>query len=207
MMVTHDVTISLPFPLGVNSVFTRIAVGAHADIELLAVGARNQAFGPVMIDGAGGQSGQLSRHFLNLLVPRLVMNLDDGIGVSYVQCVAGEGHADGRVEALQEHVTFNLLTPSASIAQQCDSIGTGFGARARVLLGQLLYLAPYALPIFGLWRRVALSHQYIAVRQHIEPARMTKPSRHDGHARTWRGPRHRLPLPRFRLGDFYGRNE
>jgi hypothetical protein len=144
-----------------QAVLGDVAVGADADVELPAVAAREQRLGPVVVDGVG-QVGQLGARGVDAQGAGRVGVLHDAAGVRHVQGVADQLHAEGRVQALQEHV----LHPFARrrvLAQQRDAVaalaalaGTALDQAGDELLGRGHRL---------LARAVGLHDQHVAVGQ------------------------------------------
>ena len=57
---------------GLHAALSNVAVGAHRDVKLAAVGAGNQAFGPVVVDGAAWQVQHLDGRGADAGLPRLI---------------------------------------------------------------------------------------------------------------------------------------
>src|SRR5262249_52307982 len=113
--------------LGLHPVLGDVAVRADADIELRAVGTRNQALGPVMIDRPAWQWSQRRTRCGDFGVAFVVGISDDGVGVGDVEIVADQRDAEWRIEMIEEYAPGVRHAVAVSITQQRDAV-----ARPRV---------------------------------------------------------------------------
>src|SRR6516164_1282265 len=83
--------------------------------------------------------------------------------------MADQGNPKRRVEVIQKHAPDLGNAVTIGVAQQCDAVGIlGLGT------GKRLYKAGYDVLWTEDWRlrTVAFDHQHVAVRKHVERARM-----------------------------------
>ena len=78
-----------------HAALSDVAVGAHGDIELLAVGAGDEVLGPVVVDGAGGQLGDQRARRVDAGLARAIRKAQHGVGVGDKQVIPNERHAKG----------------------------------------------------------------------------------------------------------------
>ncbi len=180
-----------------------VAVGAHAHVQLAAIGARAQILGPVVVDGAG-QVGELAAPVGHAGFAGHVVVLHDVAGVGHVQRVTDELDAERRMQAFD----VDVLGPGVGArraAQQGDPVAALAGlARTR------LHLA--GDPLLGRGDRlfagaVAFHHQHIAVGQGEQAARVLQVG---GDALDLQALGHggRLAVgPAHALGHLHGRHE
>ncbi|CAN6484249.1 unnamed protein product [Victoria cruziana] len=163
--------------LGLQAVLGDIAVGADADVQLAAIGTGDQALGPVMVARAGRQLGHLGRRAFEPRQLGVVGPAQQRIGVGDVEVLADQGHAQWRVEAFGEDEALVGNAVAIGVAQQRDAVGAGT-AGAGPLHEQAgdpgLEARDQAQPLARARRRLALGHQYIAIGQHMDPARMVE---------------------------------
>ena len=155
--------------LGGHAVLADIAVRADGGVEQLAVGTGDDIFGPVVVDRPGRQIDELASSARDRRIAVLIIEAHDGVGVGNVKTVANQGHAEGRVEALQENRAEVGDTITVAVTQQADAVGAG-DAGAGYLLHLFHDPALDALAVFRLWRRVRFGNQHVAIRQDVEPA-------------------------------------
>src|ERR1700720_1612311 len=86
-----------------HSVFGDVAVRTDANIEQRSVRARDEALGPVMVDGAARPLGERSSLCRELCVALLIGVANDGVGIRDIKIVADERHAERRVEVIEEN--------------------------------------------------------------------------------------------------------
>jgi len=101
--------------------------------------------------------------------------LPDRVGVRHEEAVADEGHAERRVQALQEDAACFGRAVTVAVTQQRDAVGARY-AGAGLRHHQFHHPALDALAFFGPRRRIGLGHQHIAVGQHLQPARVIEPA-------------------------------
>ena len=127
--------------------------------------------------------------------PSRVGNAHDRVGVGDVERVADERHAERRVAVLSRNGRLHLGDAVAvGVAQQRDAIRARHRA-AGLLLVPLEEPALDALAVLGPRRRVGLGDEHVAVRQHVEPARMIEAARECGDGRAAGGGRRRAVGP------------
>ena len=112
--------------LGLHPVLGDVAVRADADIELRAVGACDQALGPVVIDRPARQLRQSRARRGDLGVALVVGISDDGVGVGDIEIVADQRDAERRVEMIEEDALGVRHAVAIGVTQQGDAV-----ARAR----------------------------------------------------------------------------
>ena len=159
--------------LVLHAVLAEIAVGAHADIEVLAVGACDDVLDPMEIDGTGRQVGDLLAGRGDRGGAVLIGKAHDRIRVGHVEILADQSHADRRVEAGEKRRLRLGLAVAVRIAQQRDAVGArnrGAGP-AHAHLHEPARNASYS----RLGRGIALGDEHVAIGQHVEPARMVEP--------------------------------
>ena len=126
-----------------------------------------------MIDGAGGQVGQLDAGRVDLGLAAVIGESQDRIGIRDIEIVADQHHAERRVQPLDEDAPGIGDAVAVGIAKQRDAVGArraGAGPLLRLFIDETLD----ALAVIRLWRGVGLGDQHIAVRQHVERARMVE---------------------------------
>ena len=169
-------------------------------------GGSDQALGPVTVDRTGGKVHDLRAGRGDPRLVGLVRETDDGVGVRDVQRLADERHAEGCVESGQEHGPQLRLAVPVGVPQQRDAVGAGHRP-AGLLLEPLEEPAPDPLVVLGPRGRVGLGHEHVAVREHVQPARVVQASGERRHGRSLRGHRLARRGPAFRRDDVDQRDE
>lgn len=109
--------------LRLDAILGDVAVRADADIEQRAITAGDQAFCPMVINGAAGPRRQ-NRSLLGYLgCSRCLGVAHDRTGVGDVEIVIDQGHAEWRVQVIEEHSWGFRNAIAIRAAQQCDLIG------------------------------------------------------------------------------------
>src|SRR5437660_10580245 len=124
-----------------------------------------------MIDRAARKISQLGAQGGNAGLSFLIGIADDGISVRDIKVVADQGHAERRVEMVQEHGSQLGDAVAIGVAQQRNAVCVlGLGS------GEPLY--PASDDVLGpvnrrLWT-VALNHQHVSIWENVEGPRMLK---------------------------------
>ena len=154
----------------VEAVLAHVAVGANGYIELLAVLAGDDILGPVVVDGPARQVRDLLARRRDIL--SVVVEAHQRIRVRDIESIAYERHPEGRIEPGQEWA-LDLGDPVAvAIAQERDAVGACRSCATRALLEEAHEPRLETIAFLGPRRRVGLGDEDVAIRQHIEPARM-----------------------------------
>ena len=106
-----------------HPVLADVAVGADGDVELPAVGARDDVLRPVVVDAcrpAGRRCVPGAAAMRSLA--RAIGKAQQGVGVGDVEVVADQRHAEGRMEPRQEHAARLGHAVAVGVAQQRDAI-------------------------------------------------------------------------------------
>ncbi len=186
--------------------FGDVAVRSDPDVQLGPVGGSNQALGPVPVDRTGGKVHDLRAGSGDPGLVGLVRETDHGVGVRDVQRLLDERHAEGCVESGQEHGPQLRLAVPVGVPQQRDAVGAGHRP-AGLLLESLEEPASDPLVVLGPRGRVGLGHENVAVREHVQPARVVQASGERRHGRSLRGHRLARRGPAFRGDDVDERDE
>ena len=188
----------------IEAVLAGVAIRADGGIELRTVAAGDDVLGPVVIDLSGWERRKRRRRRGDLGRAVLIGEADDSVGIGDIEIVADQRHAERRMEVLQKNRP-RLRGPIAIlIAQQGDAVGAldaGAGASHDMLH------EPAAKPAHRFAWAVGFRHQHVAVRQHIQPARMIETAgiRRDAEAPARH--RHAAVLPPRRRRDIQRRNQ
>uniref|UniRef100_A0A0N4ZJL1 LEPR-XLL domain-containing protein n=1 Tax=Parastrongyloides trichosuri TaxID=131310 RepID=A0A0N4ZJL1_PARTI len=163
--------------LFVQPILADVGVGADADVELGAIRRGDQVLGPVVV-ATGGQVRDLDRRGADLRLAGLIGDGDHGVGVGDEQALADQGHAERRVQPLDEGGAGVGHAVLVAVTQQGDAVGAGHSG-AGLAHDAALEPAADAAAVAGLrlGRRVGLGHQHVAVGQHVQPARVVQPDR------------------------------
>ncbi len=161
-----------PFLRG-DAVLGGVAVGADGHVEVPPIRGGDDVLGPMVVDGAAGEIDHLHAGYGDLGLPAAVGKAQQRVGVGDVKVVADEGHAEGRIEALEEYRAGLGHAVAIGVAQQGDAVGAGH-AGTGTPHHQLRDPALDARGVFGPGRRVGLGYQHVAIGQHEEPARMVE---------------------------------
>ena len=131
-----------------------------------------------------GRSASFTPGAVILVSPSLVGKAHDRVGIGDIELVADQRHAERRVQAFEEDASGLGDAVAVGVAQQRDAVGARRRRRRRASCTSFVHPAPDALAVIRLRRRVGFGHQHVAVRQHIDRARMIEPGRErvDGHA-------------------------
>ena len=138
--------------------------------------------------------------------PRLAVGVghaDERVGVADVELAAQQRHAEGRVEPGHEDVALLGDAVAVGVAQQRDAVrrrGAGASAAHQEAHGAGDDAAALARGAVG------LGHQYVAVGEAIEPARMVEPFCEGGDLEPGGGGGLAARGPADRLGDLDGRD-
>ena len=160
-----------PFLFLVHAVLGDIAVGADGHIQLPAVRAGDDVLGPVVVQRPARQLADRLARAVQRGGAFLVLEAQQAIGVGHIQVIADQGHAERRVEVLEEHRAGFRHAILVGIAQQGDAVGARY-ASAGLGHDLLHHPATDALAVVGFLRCVGFRDQYVAIGQHIEPARV-----------------------------------
>ena len=153
-----------------------------------------------MVDRPGRQVDDLYAWRLDRERARRVRKPNDGIGVRDVQVLADERHAERRVQVRQQHHASFGDAVTVGVAQERDAIRARHRA-AGLFLVVLEEPALDPLVVVGPLRRVRLGHEYVAVRQDVQPPRVMEVPREGRHRRAL-GPDGPAPVrPSLRLHD------
>ena len=158
-----------------------------------------------MIAPAGRQIDDLFPLRGDLGLAFLIRKAQDRVGVGDIEILADERHAERRVEVLQEDCARLRDSIAVGIAQQRDTVGAG-DRSAGAAKHQPRDPAHDAALLLPPRRGVGLRHQHVAVRQHIEPARMIEPGRQGVDRETLGRNRHAAVGPADRRRDIDGRD-
>ena len=192
--------------LGGKSVLADVAVRADRRIELRAIGTGDQVLGPVVVDRPGRQVDELGALAVEMRLARRIGKADHGVGVGDVELVADQRHAERRAEMVGEHRRRLRRAVWTQAAQQRDAVGA-----RRAGTGTLHQLAHDhaldALAVFGLGRRIGLGDEHVAIRQHVEPARMVESGGVSGHPKAGGGDRLGAFAPALGRRDVDGRQQ
>ena len=186
--------------------FGDVAVRSDPHVQLGPVGGSNQALGPVPVDRTGGKVHDLRAGSGDPGLVGLVRETDHGVGVRDVQRLPDERHAEGCVEPGQEDGPQLRLAVPVGVPQQRDAVGAGHRP-AGLLLEPLEEPASDPLVVLGPRGRVGLGHENVAVREHVQPARVVQASGERRHGRSLRGHRLARRGPAFRRDDVDQRDE
>jgi hypothetical protein len=88
--------------LVLHAVLGDVAVRADGCVQLAAVGAGDQRLGPVVVERPAGQVGHLASRRVDARLPGLVRELHHRVGVGDVEAIAHQGHAERRVQLVEE---------------------------------------------------------------------------------------------------------
>ena len=134
-----------------------------------------------MVVDARRQVEHLDPRRKDAVLPRLVRELHDRIGVGHVQVAADQRHAERRVQALQESRPGFGHPVAVGVAQQRNAVGTrrACAGSAHDESHDPTTHATRNDTVVG--RFVALGHEDVTVGQRVEPARMVQVARHGSH--------------------------
>ncbi|MNQ83357.1 hypothetical protein D3C85_984350 [compost metagenome] len=79
----------------IHAVFADVAVRADRDVQLAAVLAGDDVFGPVVIQRSARQVDDFDRLRLDGRVTGFIVEAQQSVGIGDVQVIADEGHAEG----------------------------------------------------------------------------------------------------------------
>ena len=155
-----------------DAVLADIAVGADGHIELRTVGVGDDVLGPVMVDRAGRKIDDLLAFLRDARLAVTIGEAQHGIGVGDIERIAGQGHAERRVQAGDEDVALIGDAVAIGVAQQHDAIRRWSRIRTRRLHDRRLDVADDTARVVRFRRRVGFRHQHVAIGQHQQPAWM-----------------------------------
>ena len=189
-----------------NSVFRHVAVRPDRRIKFGTVGTGDHVLRPVVIDATAGEIDDLDRCGDDAGRTWRVGEAYDRIRVGDVECISDQGHSERRVQIRNERRLGVRNAVPIAIPQQ-DYFVRARNSAAAARKEDLEKKASETSVVIRPLRRVCLSHQNIAVRQDVKPARMAEPARESPHgqsrARDWR----LVARPSFRLDYFHHRND
>ncbi len=185
--------------LGLKAIVGDIGHRTDADIDRRPVRRRQQAARPM----AGGlERGELAAGAGELRRAGLIGEGDEPVGIADIERVADQSHAEGLVEAVEIDVARLGGAVAVAVAEQGDAVGAdaerGGAAHRRhhrVIedrMDRLLLLQ-------------SLGRQHVAVRQHVEPARMLEAGGEGVDLQPRRRRRRAARLPAARGRHFQGR--
>ncbi len=157
--------------LHLHAVLGDVGEGADAGVELLLVGAEQQAARPVArrleFDEASAGAGEA-------VGARAVGEGHDAVGVADIEGVAHQRHAEGLVLALEEHVPLFRHAVAVLVAPQADAVGAhahGGGAPHRADHGVVHDRPGRTVRLHG------FGDQHVAVGQDLDPAAVIEAAR------------------------------
>ncbi|MNZ52890.1 hypothetical protein D3C78_707540 [compost metagenome] len=145
-----------------QAIFRDVAVRADGHVQLAAVLAGDDVFGPVMVQCATGQVDHLHGGGGDRSGAVCIVEAQQPIRIRDVQIVADQGHAKGRVEVFNERGAGFGVAVVVGVAQQGDAVRAGHaGTGARHdFFGDP---ADHACAVIRLGWGVGFGHQHISI--------------------------------------------
>src|ERR671914_3077264 len=160
-----------PPDLLIQPVLARIAGGADRNVELAAVGARQDVARPVIVVAAGRQRKDHLARRLDPGLALLVGEAHHAIGVRDEERVPDQCHAKGLVQVLQEDGTCLRHSVPIRIAQERDPV------RAYPDRAGPNHALTFGRGLVGFRVTSYFSNEHVAVGQHVQPARALQAAR------------------------------
>jgi hypothetical protein len=134
----------------------------------------------MVVQRAAGKLGELAAGRVDAQLAGRVGEAHDRIGVGDEKLASHERHAERRVQPREEYRACLRDAVAVSVAQQRDAVGALLPG-AGDLHEDLHEEALDGLALLGTLGRVRFGHQHVAVRQHVQPARMLEAAREGLH--------------------------